>query len=656
MAGAWWQRSFALVVSALFTASVAAIGVAAPVAADAPVHKYKLTFKTAELNGAATAARIYVVLYGDLGYSAEVMVKCGSACGTWSEGEENVVYVDDSAHVYQQPWPIGRIYKIQVYNDHHNSGADWKCDWVRVQHEVDGVASSISDSLFRFDKWFGDRQSGGGVSGPWVQTAMAESFPWIAEYGSGFVEQARGEIEHKDLLLSSVPSAFERQMTVSAGSEVGLAEGVTNTTQLTATIGYTPPQATGGFSAEFTAAIGTELSKSKEQSGNKTITETRTYKQTVPAKTLHLADLILAAEWETGILGTSAAFGARWYAGGKTNFDAASFQYGDVVPAGKWADYIRMNLAKYVPIAARGGTGPFTLTKPGVIARVIDDKAQAKQNLFRKAGKGWGVQMNGFRGRSYWTPVQANRVQRYATWRTQLAAPGKYGVYVYYPKQRATTRKAVYKITTKTGIKTRARNQKLTAGRWVKLGTFDFGWWGTVKLTDKTGERTASRRSVVFDAVKFVPVSPAVAATPKVVAPSVRRAEPKTTPPVAKADGAVKIRLYPKTLDALVFARKTVSAWTCPADDRSPFGPDGRPGTGDDACDPIVAQWSLENETAGRLNKRTGHKVLVQMVDMQQNRLIAKWQDQVRPALLTPLPRPADQPAPRLIWQGPTTD
>ncbi len=330
-----------------------------------------------------------------------------------------------------------------------------------------------------------------------------------------------------------------------------------------------------------------------------------------------------------------------------------SFKFGDRVPAGKWAEYIRTHpeLRKYVPVAARGGTGSFILTRQ-TGAKIVDDKAKA----FKKYRTGWKQQAAGYRGRSYWTPVQANRVQRYATWRTQLAAPGKYGVYVYYPKQRATTRKAVYKITTKTGIKTRARNQKLTAGQWVKLGTFDFGWWGTVKLTDKTGERTASRRSVVFDAVKFVPLSAAGAAAPKVVAPSVKRSAPKTTPPVAKPDGAVKIRLYPKTLDALVFARKTVSAWTCPADDRSPFGPDGRPGTRDDACDPIVAQWSLENEAAGRLNKRTGHKVLVQMVDMQQNRLIARWQDQVRPALLTPLPRPADQPAPRLIWQDPTTD
>ncbi len=167
------------------------------------------------------------------------------------------------------------------------------------------------------------------------------------------------------------------------------------------------------------------------------------------------------------------------------------------------------------------------------------------------------------------------------------------------PKRHATTRRAVYTIWTTSGKVTRARNQKASRGRWVNLGAFDFGWWGTVRLTDKTGEKRRLRRMVAADAIRFVPIGPSAAnVKTKIVQPSVKRAT--TTAPAPS--GEVKLRLYPKELEAMVLARKTVSAWTCPAEDVSPFGPDTRPGTGDDACTAAVASWSFENEAAGRLN------------------------------------------------------
>ena len=98
-----------------------------------------------------------------------------------------------------------------------------------------------------------------------------------------------------------------------------------------------------------------------------------------------------------------------------------------------------------------------------------------------------------------------------------------------------------------------------------------------------------------------------------------------------------------------------MTAWTCPADDRSPFGPDGEPGTTDDDCDAVVADWRLEDEETARLNKRTAHKVLVQLASEADNRLIATYGELVRPAMLSWKPRPAGKEAPPLFeaWPGP---
>ena len=170
---------------------------------------------------------------------------------------------------------------------------------------------------------------------------------------------------------------------------------------------------------------------------------------------------------------------------------------------------------------------------------------------------------------------------------------------------------------------------------------FDFGSIAKVKLNDKTSEKASSGRTIVFDAVRFVPASPSIASKPKTVEPKVV-GEPGLP-------GAQKLRLYPKAVTAVPGARKLVSAWTCPADDRSPFGPDREPGTKDDDCDPVEADWRLRDEETARLNKRTGHKVLVQLATEADNRVIATYGELRQGTPITWQPRPAGKPMPPLM-------
>jgi hypothetical protein len=120
----------------------------------------------------------------------------------------------------------------------------------------------------------------------------------------------------------------------------------------------------------------------------------------------------------------------------------------------------------------------------------------------------------------------------------------------------------------------------------------------------------------------------------------------------------LKLRLHPKAVSAVTGARKLVSAWTCPADDTSPFGPDREPGTEDDECTAIEADWHLADEASARLNKRHAHKVLVQLATETDNRLIATYNDLVQGVKLEAKPRPPGTVAPPLFeaWTGPAED
>lgn len=172
---------------------------------------------------------------------------------------------------------------------------------------------------------------------------------------------------------------------------------------------------------------------------------------------------------------------------------------------------------------AAGATPPPS-PDPATGVKLIDDK-HAGFTTFRP---GWNRQRVGHAKRSLWTVVRKSNVKRYAVWQTTLDAPGTYKVMVKFPKRKATTRKATYKVISAEGVKTVTRNQKKKAGRWVWLGAFEFDATAKVKLRDRTGERTASGRTIVFDVVKFVPLSVEGSAATLTVAPQVD--EPTSEP------------------------------------------------------------------------------------------------------------------------------
>jgi hypothetical protein len=134
--------------------------------------------------------------------------------------------------------------------------------------------------------------------------------------------------------------------------------------------------------------------------------------------------------------------------------------------------------------------------------KLVDDRNAG----FRKVGSGWHKQLVGYRGRSFWTPVRASGIRRYATWTAALDAPGRYEVWVKVPRKHATTRQAAYRVYAFDGVRVRTVNQLRRAGQWTLLGTYEFDTAARVKLTDRTGEATSSGRSLVVDVVRFVPV------------------------------------------------------------------------------------------------------------------------------------------------------
>ena len=143
-----------------------------------------------------------------------------------------------------------------------------------------------------------------------------------------------------------------------------------------------------------------------------------------------------------------------------------------------------------------------TPAPPAATTKVVDDKSAG----FSKDKRGWQSQREGYKGRSFWTTVQKRTAMHVATWTATLDAAGRYAVTVQFPKRNATTRSATYAITTASGTVTRTIDQSRSGGKWVDLGSYAFGTKAVVRLTDKTGERTASGRHIVYDVVRFVPV------------------------------------------------------------------------------------------------------------------------------------------------------
>ncbi|MGD8485418.1 MAG: hypothetical protein PVH07_02150, partial [Chloroflexota bacterium] len=133
------------------------------------------------------------------------------------------------------------------------------------------------------------------------------------------------------------------------------------------------------------------------------------------------------------------------------------------------------------------------------------------------------------------------------------------------------------------------------------------------------------------------PTSDAGGSTPK--------AEPKPTPKPTLSEQGLTIRLYPQKVKLALGGKRIVSAWLCPADDKTPFGGqkkgDGKPGTKDDDCEPVRVKWSVKDDAGARLSNGIGYKTRVTLLDEAPNKLTAKVGDLKRNTRIIVKEKPA---------------
>jgi hypothetical protein len=122
------------------------------------------------------------------------------------------------------------------------------------------------------------------------------------------------------------------------------------------------------------------------------------------------------------------------------------------------------------------------------------------------ASSSWRTASNiGQAGNMLWTYNNDHRRDHYnwARWYANLTA-GRYEVFVFIPRNYATTRQAAYWISHRDGFTQRVVNQLSYSDQWVSLGTYTFQGNSSdyVSLSDITGESYLSRM-IGFDAVKW---------------------------------------------------------------------------------------------------------------------------------------------------------
>ena len=69
--------------------------------------------------------------------------------------------------------------------------------------------------------------------------------------------------------------------------------------------------------------------------------------------------------------------------------------------------------------------------------------------------------------------------------------------------------------------------------------------------------------------------------------------------------------VHPDPLKLMVGETAPVRAWSCPAGETPPFGEDKDPGTADDTCRDVEAEWSINDAGVAELGKDEAAKTRV---------------------------------------------
>jgi hypothetical protein len=157
--------------------------------------------------------------------------------------------------------------------------------------------------------------------------------------------------------------------------------------------------------------------------------------------------------------------------------------------------------------------------------------------------------------------------------------------------------------------------------------------------------------------VEPAPKAKADSAPKRVVKPPFKapapKAAPKATPKPTLAERGFVLHTYPRKVKAEAGERVRVTAWLCPAGDKTPFGGKVRndrvPGTDDDRCRKARnVEWSLQTKAGARLSSSTGHGVWVTLLAPRDNRITTTISDLERrtKVLYTPAKAKAEAEAP----------
>lgn len=184
------------------------------------------------------------------------------------------------------------------------------------------------------------------------------------------------------------------------------------------------------------------------------------------------------------------------------------------LPANSWGPIVydkERTLAAYLnPVAFVRSNRPDGTVPTLPIGReiILDTEAGDKTvGVFtRKESPYWWRAPFGYQGSTLWTYAAQWNEDVWGEWRPNLEVAGDYEVYVFVPKDYATTRQARYRITHAAGSDEVVVNQNRYYDQWVLLGRFPFaaGSEGAVRLSDLTGEPWQKLHKVAFDAVKWV--------------------------------------------------------------------------------------------------------------------------------------------------------
>jgi murein DD-endopeptidase MepM/ murein hydrolase activator NlpD len=153
--------------------------------------------------------------------------------------------------------------------------------------------------------------------------------------------------------------------------------------------------------------------------------------------------------------------------------------------------------------------GEFAYQPPRVGQEIILDteNSDPAAGVFRKAKvPSWWSAPYGFRGSTLWTYAAREQLANWGEWRPILPEAGRYEIFVFVPRNFATTRSARYQVNHLDDRTEVVVDQSRYFDQWVSLGTFACaaGTSSYLRLTDVTGEPWSQRRQVAFDAARWV--------------------------------------------------------------------------------------------------------------------------------------------------------